>query len=509
MENNKKNKSILEEAVIELQSIIEAADKSAKDRIAKELPEKFESLLKEEIMKNKESVKESIKDKVKEPVIEGKKDTDDTKESLNEMNEIDLRELSIDDIEEAYNDASTSDEFSVDVDNIDINDVASELSDMEGQADEVDAILDVENESDPYDEKIKEIYEMLGEMINDMNGAEQHIETNEMHSPGPDSGTINKMHKGNLNPSTIKEELLDEAIDPTMLSAIGGAVGVLVAGGGAAALMAWLEQKNPKAAEAIKNLGSASMDNASPNKMGEAWGKAPEEEILDEIDTVEDKEAVDEIHGQSFSSGKVRAGTLPNQGAEYRDRKGHSRNRPQWSNESVERLTAAKANMEKRMTSLINENKKVTKKLNETKFDAKKSKNLSLEQQKLSEALVKYRNQLQEMAVFNTNLASVNNILVNESLALTAEDKKNVINQFKNVSTITESEETYKRVVAQMQTKKPLDESIEEKVNDTIDPSSVKTEKIVEQTAFKNSHVNKIKQMMEYVDNHGNKKILS
>lgn len=507
MEDNKKQKTILEEAIIELQSIIEASDKSAKDRIAKELPEKFESLLKEEIMKNKESVKESVKDKVKEPVIEGKKNTDDAKESLNEMEKIDLSELSIDDIEEAYNNANTSDEFEVASDEINIDAVATELEGMKDMTADVDGVLEGENESDPYEEKIKKLYEMLGEMVNEMNGAEQHIETNEMHEKVPHGATAPAEQGHNTTPQGINEVVIDESIDPTMLSAIGGAVGVLVAGGGAAALMQWLKQKNPKAAAALEQLGTAANANKSPeqNRMGES-----EEKVIDEVDTVDaHKEGVDEIHGQSFSSGKVNAGRLPNDGAEYRDRKGHSRNRPQWSNESVEKLNASKATMEKRMTGLINENKKITKVLNENKNEIKNFESLSSDQQKLSEALVKYRNQLQEMAVFNTNLASVNNILVNEGLALTAEDKKSVINQFKDVSTITESEETYKRVVAEMQTKKPLEESIKEKVNDSIDSSSVKTEKIVEQTAFKNDHVNKIKQLMKYVDNHGNSRILS
>ena len=511
MENNIKKKSILEEAVIELQSIIEASDKSAKDRLSKELPEKFESLLKEEIMKNKESVKESAEDKVKEPVIEGKKDTDDAKESLNEMEEIDLRELSIDDIEEAYNDASTSDEFEVSGDQIDIDSVAEELEGMEGQTNEVDAILDGENESDPYGEKIRKLYEMLGEMVNEMNGAEQHIETNEMHEKVPRGATAPADKGHNTTPQGI-----NEVLEPEMVGAIWGIVGSVVGAPLLAFILHKIKQKNPKLAQAIEGIGSAASGSitggGATSNAGGGIGEAEEkdEEVLDEVDTVDDKEAVDEIHGQSYSSGKVRAGTLPNDGAEYRDRKGHSRNRPQWSNESVEKLNAAKATMEKRMTSLINENKKVTKELNETKTDTKKFASLSEDQQKLSEALVKYRNQLQEMAVFNTNLASVNNILVNESLALTAEDKKNVINQFKDVNTITESEETYKRVVAEMQeTKKPLEESVEEKVNDTIDTSSVKTEKIVEQTAFKNDHVNKIKKLMKYVDNHGNKPILS
>ena len=46
-------------------------------------------------------------------------------------------------------------------------------------------------------------------------------------------------------------------------------------------------------------------------------------------------------------------------------------------------------------------------------------------------AIEKYRDQLKEMATFNTNLAHVNNLLVNEGLALTQEDKIKIINEFK------------------------------------------------------------------------------
>ena len=51
------------------------------------------------------------------------------------------------------------------------------------------------------------------------------------------------------------------------------------------------------------------------------------------------------------------------------------------------------------------------------------------------------------MAVFNTNLANVNSILVNESLNLTHEEKVKVINEFKKVNSINESQEKYKTLV--------------------------------------------------------------
>jgi hypothetical protein len=506
MANNNKNKSILEEAVIELQSIVEASDKSAKDRMAKQLPEQFEKILKEELDKNKkESVKESVKDETKEPVIEGEEKTDSDKESLNEMNEIDLRELSIEDIESAYNGAGDSDEFEVSSDDVDLEGIDAELGEMENMAGVADQTMqeEGENPNDPFD-KIKNLHKMLGEMIQD------NEQTNEMHEVEPRGATAPVETGHNTTPQGI-----NEVLEPEMVGAIWGIVGSVVGAPLLAFILHKIKQKNPELAKSIENIGSAASGSitgggATSNAGGGIGESEDEEEVLDEVDTVEDKEAVDEIHGQSFSSGKVRAGSLPNDGAEYRDRKGHSRNRPQWSNESVEKFITQKENMEKRMTGLINESKKVTKKLNETKSENKKFEGLSADQKKLSEALVKYRNQLSEMAVFNTNLANVNNILVNESLALTIEDKKDLINKFKDVKSIVESENTYKTVLNEMEgSKKTITESIEDKVNDAIEPSAQKTEKIVEQTAFKNEHVDKIKSLMNYVDNHGNKKILS
>lgn len=569
MENKNKKMSVIEEAVVELQSIVEAADKSAKDKMAKQLPEQFEKLLKEELENNKkESVQESVKDVTKEPVNEGEK-TDSDKESLNEMEEIDLTELSINDIEEAYNEANNSDEFEVSPDEIELNDIEDELEEMQNMTADVDNMQqEGDNPSDPFD-KIKNLHKMLGEMIQD------NEMTNEMHDKVPHGATAPTNTGHDTTSSGINEDKINEALDPVMLGTLIGIFGLPVVTAGIFGIKAMLKKISPKAANVLDQLSTSSVRNSAGGH-GSAMGESEEiideaarldqatlqklakgleqvadnngvaalekslqtydpkalqaiknsatqggaamgesvvtetEEVIDEVDTVDDegKEEVDEKHGVGFSDGKVRAGTLPNQGAEYRDRKGHSRNRPQWSNESVEKFMTQKENMEKRMTSLINEQKTLTKKLNEAEAKAKKFEKVSEEQVKLQEAMVKYRKQLSEMAVFNTNLASVNNILVNEELALTVEDKKNLIARFKDVKTIQESEDTYKAVLSEMTSeKKNIVESVEEKVSDSVGESS--SSKVNEKTAYVNEHVEKIKGLMKYVDNHGNSRILS
>ncbi|MFW6225723.1 MAG: hypothetical protein ACOC3V_02035, partial [bacterium] len=171
------------------------------------------------------------------------------------------------------------------------------------------------------------------------------------------------------------------------------------------------------------------------------------------------------------------------------------------------RLRYAVREDEKKMKALIEENKKITKKLNESN-KYKKSVSSLIEDYKT--ALNKYRSQLKEMAIFNSNLAHVNNLLVNEELALTQNDKVKIINEFKKIQTITESQNKYKELVNEMKTsKKPITENIENKVNTSIQPSSKKMSDVKENTIYENNeHINKMKRLIEYVEDRGKKKII-
>ncbi|MFW6246612.1 MAG: hypothetical protein ACOC22_00350 [bacterium] len=169
---------------------------------------------------------------------------------------------------------------------------------------------------------------------------------------------------------------------------------------------------------------------------------------------------------------------------------------------------AMREGTDKKVHGLINENKKLIKKLNESK---KYKESVSGLVESYKTALEKYRNQLKEMAVFNTNLAHVNNLLVNEELALTHDDKIKIINEFKVVNTIAASQDKYKSFINEMkQNKKTMTENFEDKMSTSIQPSSKqKLDEVVEKTAYENNdHINKMKKLIEYVENRGNKKII-
>jgi uncharacterized protein YciW len=158
-----------------------------------------------------------------------------------------------------------------------------------------------------------------------------------------------------------------------------------------------------------------------------------------------------------------------------------------------------------KLKALIKENKELTKKLNDAKKLSESATSL-IDQYKT--ALSKYRVQLKEMAVFNTNLAHVNNILINEELALTQQDKIKIINDFKGIDDITESQKKYKSVLAEMKNpKKLVSESFEDRLSASITPSSKqKLDEVVERTSYTNDdHLAKILKNIDYVENRGRK----
>ena len=475
--NEKNKKTILEEAVIEMKTILEAAEKNAKDKIAKELPEKFEKIFSEQLNKlqNKEPVNESknVDDK-KEESDQDKKTTGKEEEPLNEVEDIDMRELSIDDVKEAYDEANPDDDFEVE---LSIDDIANEIDQMDEMHNEM--VSDNEEKEDtnnPYG-KIKKVYEMMTEMIKEMDDEKMH---NEMHEAFNSKMTemYGEGYKDNLG-----EEKFNELYEMFVARQKGDPYEKQASVN---------EEKNTDEMKKVGGLSSVEQNAGNTDKSGGPTPeKIQEEDDHESDDNREEEEKVDEIHGQSYSAGKVRSGTLPNTGAEYRDRPGHSRNRAQWSN-------LRKENWEKRMKSLIEENKKLTKENNDNNQKYSKLKDLN---ENYINVLEKYRNQLQEMAIANTNIAYVNDILIKESDS-TLEEKQNIINKFKNVKSITESENVYKSIISEMNNndKQNLDESIEQKISNTVGQSSKQiVEQVVEKTALGKTHLDEIKRRMNYV----------
>lgn len=544
-------KSIIKEALVDYETIQQAADANAKKRLADEFPEKFNNLLKEELNKNKKSVKESYKKLDTDEESEQSDETEDKKESVMKNQEKETKKV----VKETAGAGKPFGEKA--------KVVAKDVAKVnEVKVEEDVKITDTVGKSDPFKEKAK------GKAKDTIDEEREKDFVGDVEPKTPNLGKSGEAEKGKAFNEKIKGPTsgkpianLTEEFDITELdtnsvnNAIGSAEGndqiltmediereitdmqglgeelngVQAASDSGTNPVDQLVKMREQLDEMISSLGgvqemhqgnfpldkmhagsydSKLIDEKPVQEMhqGKAVNDVPgpeaytsklidEEPITDQ--DVEDvlgstqEQPVEEGHGLSYSVRRANPGRhLP----------GNKDYLSQGEKDQAPTYTVAEA--QKRIGGLIKENKSLTKKLNEDK-EYKGSVGKLLEQYKT--ALNKYRTQLQEMAVFNTNLAHVNNLLVNEELALTQDDKIKIINEFKKVDNIADSQKKYKAVLTEMkESRKTLTESVEEKVTTSIQPSS--KQKLEEVTAYKDDkHINKMKYLIEYVENRGKK----
>jgi ActR/RegA family two-component response regulator len=173
-----------------------------------------------------------------------------------------------------------------------------------------------------------------------------------------------------------------------------------------------------------------------------------------------------------------------------------SENNINYGKEQKLRPAMTESKSKKKVAALVESNKDLNKKLQKLMEDNREL--ISINEQ-YQDTLSKIKTQLHEMAVFNTNLAHVNSLFVEN--ALTVNEKQKIINGFKSVKTIQESKKLYGSMINDFKKKPTITEStIEEKLNDSV--SSGKSA-IVENTVFqKNTNLNektdRMKQLFKY-----------
>jgi hypothetical protein len=515
-------KSIIKEALTDYQEIMNAADANAKKKLAEEFPEKFNNLLKEEINKNKKSAKESYKklDKDEESEKDG---TELNKESVmkNEIKE--TKKVVKEGVGKEGGDNFT---------------VKPTMPDMVKEEREKDFMGDVEGQTPNQGKGTAEKGDAFLDKLKGptsgtpMPNLKEEIDLTELDMSGVDTALSGAGQDDDImSMKQIEEEI-------AAMEGLNQELGAPTSSGGdkGIAFNQLVGIKN-QIDEMLKNMGqveeqkrsggqganrvnaggptSAMIDEKQVDEMHQ--GKVVNDpsgpgvyssKLIDEKDEITDadieavlgakqpqEQPVEEAMGIGLSTSKGVAGDhLPGKEfAQGRHKRLGSVNNP--NNESVD----------KKLGGLINENKLLTKRLNEVK-KYKNSVGTLLENYKT--ALEKYRNQLKEMAIFNTNLAHVNNLLVNESLALTQDDKIKIINEFKKVDSIADSQMKYKTFLTEMKVgKKTLTESVEAKVTTSVASSSKqKLDEVVEKTAYADDkHIQKMRKLIEYVEKRGKK----
>lgn len=529
-------KSIVKEALTDYKDIMEAADANAKKKLAEEFPEKFNNLLKEELQNKNKPAKESYK-KVDDAEINKKSDmeklTKETakvvKETAGEGKPFVEKAKGVTKVEETAGEGKPFVEKAKGV----------------AQVEEDVKITDTVGDGDPFKEKAKGVKKP--ETIDEVKAGKpftdkkpkKPLQTEEFNISELDASSVGSALENADNDDEVltMEEIereissmegLDERLtDVTVASS----PSFMKKGNGGIAFDQLVNMRN-QLDEIIKGSGGVDEMHQGKFDLGKMHQGTYDDKLIDE-------KSVDEMHQGNFPLEKMHAGDYDNalideespitdddieavlggssekpveeaHGLTYAERRkvtGRHNPAPDYlsQGEKDQSPEYVKNESKKKIGGLIEENKKLTKKLNEIK---KYKESVTTLVENYKSALGKYRNQLKEMAIFNTNLAHVNNLLVNEGLALTQEDKIKIINEFKKVDSIATSQKVYKNFLTEMkESKKTLTESIENKVSASIQPSSKqKLDEVIEKTAYADDkHIQRMKKLIETIENRGKK----
>ena len=113
------------------------------------------------------------------------------------------------------------------------------------------------------------------------------------------------------------------------------------------------------------------------------------------------------------------------------------------------------------------------------------------------EALKTFRTMLAETVVFNSNLTYVTKLFMEQTT--TKDEKQAILKRFdEEVSTLKESKRLYKTIVNELSSRKPMNESIDRKLNK--DVSSGVSKQLNESTAYIDKETQRIKDLMSRVE---------
>jgi hypothetical protein len=111
-------------------------------------------------------------------------------------------------------------------------------------------------------------------------------------------------------------------------------------------------------------------------------------------------------------------------------------------------------------------------------------------------ALVLFKEKLNEVAVFNANLAYATRLFTENTT--TKQEKLNILKRFDSVSTMNESKNLFSQINSELQNKKPISESVVEKIS-TTPTSSASKEVLAESKAYENPQFKRMKDLMSKI----------
>jgi len=398
-------KSILEQALLQVQTLEEAVKANAKGILASTMKQELNDLLKESLEEEEEVVAE-------QPDSEEETQDDVPAEAGDEEDGLDNDEMG--------DEESSDDELSKDIDSLDSEDeMGSEMDDMDSEGMDDEDVVDMTGADE--EEVLKVFKAMSAEDGIIVKKDENHIELED----GDDEYII-KLDEEESTEEPMDEEM-DEPLDETMVEPAPEVSEDWNEGEEVVYEIELDEEESEEGSEDEKEMSEETFDEPHEEEMGEAartkWN----------------------IHGDKGEA--ERAGI-----------KGKKVFAAGAINEEVENLKKQNAEYKK--------------------------------------ALVLFKEKLNEVAVFNANLAYATRLFTEHST--TKQEKLNILKRFDSISTLKESKNLYSTIKTELDTKKPISESVVDKITSAPSTSS-STEVLSESKAYENPQFKRMKDLMSKI----------
>jgi hypothetical protein len=384
-------KSILEQALLQVQTLEEAVKQNAKGILASTMKQELNDLLKESEEEEEEETAPAIGDDSAEPNEEGTNDMSEQPVADDEEGEDDSE--NVDDLD--------NDDPSKDIDSMDSED---EMSDDE---EELDAPSFDDVDTDDED-------------VMDMTGASDDEVLKVFKAMKPEDGIVVKKDGNDLN--------LDLGDDEYIIKLDGGESELP------------MDEEFGDDSEETPELGEETIYEIELDEEEEEETEVSEEESEGDGKEVEATESA-RTYGNDVR-------TPANQGKKYK---------------------AGRHEMNEEVETLKKQNSEYKK------------------------ALVLFKEKLNEVAVFNANLAYATRLFTEHST--TKQEKLNILKRFDSISTMNEAKNLFNTIKSELGTKMTVTESVVEKISNT--PSSSSSQEVLsEAKAYENPQFKRMKDLM-------------
>lgn len=451
-----KKKSIIEEALLEAKSLEDALKANTKEMLAAHMSKEFESIVESSLKEEDEEEKEEVSE-VEEMDLE----MDDAEVEGSDDEEEDVLDL--------------KDEESDEVEDIDL-DLDAEVSDEE--SDDIELNLDAgegeEGEEMELDLELPSM-DMGGEEVMDLTGAsdDEVVKVFKKLSDDDEVEVVKDADGIHLTDNeTGAEYYIKESMDEMK------------------------DSMNEK--EYCSECGSGSMyEEEDPENMDEVMYEIELDEDSDMMEMFKEMDDMKEGHyeeGYHMKEEDVEEGAYIDEEEEKLEEDKLQRHRKFAGKQRYSGAKVGRRDESRKLRKPLVNRKPKSSTVSETKI-MKEYKELKSKNEEYKKALNVFKDKLNEVALFNTNLAYVNRIFTEHST--TKKEKMDILKRFDNAESIKESKNIYKTIKTELDNKKPINESVQKKVNKTIESS--KSQNLNESTAYVDPQISAIKDLMRRI----------